>query len=315
MDEKNNVGEIEKKNETCRSIRLVEENEGRLHERKADESSNTGHTEMVQNSEGIDMLDKSKDIESAEKSQLEATFMKAGVYGSLHEDGTMSAGCSQKPKAVGFEASLKRSLLSENETHRADDLSQKILQKLEDLSNMQSENLNNNILYYTHKNKVKKHEMQREWVLNARNTIILIALLIATVTFAAGITPPGGVYQDGGHEREVNHGGIDSFQGLHMVVLVSVIPFTRKCQMKFVGVALKVMWVAVGFMGTGYVAAIWVILPHGGSEGYDGWVSVLVIAVGGGFLGTIFVGLGVMFIKHSQNSDVESACSKDYHSY
>ncbi|KAJ1410483.1 PGG domain [Sesbania bispinosa] len=51
-------------------------------------------------------------------------------------------------------------------------------------------------LYYTQSQKNKYHEMHKEALLNASNTVVLVVVLIDTVTFAAGISPPGGVYQE-----------------------------------------------------------------------------------------------------------------------
>ncbi|XP_040370614.1 ankyrin repeat-containing protein At2g01680-like [Rosa chinensis] len=45
--------------------------------------------------------------------------------------------------------------------------------------------------------KSKQYEIYREALQNTRNTITIVAVLIASVTFTAGINPPGGVYQEG----------------------------------------------------------------------------------------------------------------------
>ena len=151
----------------------------------------------------------------------------------------------------------------------------------------------------------KQLELQNEGLRNARNTIIVVAVLIATVTFAAGINPPGGFNQTTGKSimgRQPSFkvfmvcNNVALFLSLGIVIfLVSVIPFRRKSMMKLLAVTHKVMWVSTLFMAAAYIAATWTIMPRGlGSV----WVLVAVVSIGGGCTMAIFMGLAVLLARH-----------------
>ncbi|XVF35452.1 hypothetical protein REPUB_Repub18cG0147300 [Reevesia pubescens] len=151
----------------------------------------------------------------------------------------------------------------------------------------------------------KQLELQNEGLRNARNTITVVAVLIATVTFAAGINPPGGFNQTTGKSILGRHTSFKVFMVCNIVALflslgiviflLSIIPFRRKSMMKLLAVTHKVMWVSTSFMAAAYIAATWTIMPRGqGSV----WVLVAVVSIGGGCTMAIFTGLAVLLARH-----------------
>ncbi|XP_059657988.1 ankyrin repeat-containing protein NPR4-like [Cornus florida] len=156
-----------------------------------------------------------------------------------------------------------------------------------------------------HHQRAKQLEHQMEGLRNARNTITVVAVLIVTVTFAAGINPPGGFDQTNGKAIMGRHTPYKVFIVCNIMalflslgivnILVSVIPFRRKSMSKLLVVTHKIMWVSTMFMASAYIAATWTIMPQ---KPGTRWVSVESVLVGGGSTTAVFLGLGVMLSRH-----------------
>ncbi|PIN01276.1 26S proteasome regulatory complex, subunit PSMD10 [Handroanthus impetiginosus] len=143
----------------------------------------------------------------------------------------------------------------------------------------------------------KRHEIYREALHNARETITLVGILIATITYTGGINPPGGVFQDGPLRGTAVAARRTSFKVFSVcnnvalfaslcivIVLVSILPFRRKPLMMMLMVAHKTMWVAVGFMAAAYCAASVVLMPPPHGRQMD-WTAVSLLSISAGTLG------------------------------
>ncbi|CAE5959194.1 unnamed protein product [Arabidopsis arenosa] len=141
----------------------------------------------------------------------------------------------------------------------------------------------------------KESKMHAEALQNARNTITVVAVLIASVAFTCGINPPGGVYQEGPYKGKSTAGttlafkifsisnNIALFTSLCIVILlVSIIPYRTRPLMNFLKLTHRMLWVAVASMALAYVAAASIIIPH--IEGTR-WLFTTVLSISTVMLG------------------------------
>nr|GMD87265.1 ankyrin repeat-containing protein At5g02620-like [Ipomoea batatas] len=157
----------------------------------------------------------------------------------------------------------------------------------------------------TSRRRAKQLELQSEGLRNARKTITVVAVLIATVTFAAGVNPPGGFNQETGKALRGHATDFRVFLICNIVALflslgivnvhVSIIPFKRKSMMSLMVATHKVLWASTMFMAAAYISAIWTIMPAGKGTRL---VLAEVVTIGGGFTMVVFCGLGWLLIRH-----------------
>lgn len=175
--------------------------------------------------------------------------------------------------------------------------------------------------------------MHSEALQNARNTITVVAILIASVTFAVGMNPPGGIYQESTSSKGKSvaaktvafkifyvSNSIALFTSLWIVILlVSIIPFKPKSLKNVLVITHKMMSVSVAALATSYVAVGWIILPH--FEGTK-WLLYTTLGISIVMLGGMYVFLWFKLAKHilrkidtERDPDEEAATGKGYVMY
>ncbi|XP_059639400.1 ankyrin repeat-containing protein BDA1-like [Cornus florida] len=117
---------------------------------------------------------------------------------------------------------------------------------------------------------------QGEWLEKKRDALIVVASLIATMAFQAGVSPPGGAWQDNtsphrAGEAIMAYNYPDSYPIFlrantigfvaslsTILLLISGLPFKRRI---FMWILMVIMWLTVTAMAVTYVMAIVVVTP------------------------------------------------------
>ncbi|XP_010054567.2 uncharacterized protein LOC104442889 [Eucalyptus grandis] len=102
---------------------------------------------------------------------------------------------------------------------------------------------------------------------DVRNILLIIATLIATITFQAGVNPPGGVWQDNEDSHSAGMAIYASRQIAFYVFLISNTFALSTSLLVIVYLTYKFplhpeIWVATASMMVTYASAIFAVTPH-----------------------------------------------------
>ncbi|KAH9326392.1 hypothetical protein KI387_006570, partial [Taxus chinensis] len=143
------------------------------------------------------------------------------------------------------------------------------------------------------------HKLHREGINNTVNSVTVVAVLIATIAFAAIYTIPGGYVQkldqQAGSSGSVGQANVvkkvafqvffvfDSvglFISLAVVVVqISIVASESKAQRRVIFVVNKLMWMACVCTSVAFVALSFIVVGH-----HDLWIAITVTIIGGSIM-------------------------------
>ena len=109
-----------------------------------------------------------------------------------------------------------------------------------------------------------QYDKHRDSPSDARNVLLIIVALIATVTFQAGVNPPGGVVQDGVDRGKAIYA---SHRSAFYVFLLANTLALSACLLIIISLTYRFpfrfeIWIAAVSMMISYASAIFAVAPH-----------------------------------------------------
>ncbi|KAI8537456.1 hypothetical protein RHMOL_Rhmol09G0025000 [Rhododendron molle] len=142
------------------------------------------------------------------------------------------------------------------------------------------------------KAKKAKDLVHRNWLTKKKDALMIVASLIATMAFQAGVNPPGGVWSQDSEQHKAGEAVMASnFVNSYpyflrsntigfvaslstILLLISGLPFKKK---EFMWILVVIMWLAITSMAFSYAFANIVITPKKDRESLSNTIEIAVI--------------------------------------
>ncbi|MBA0740228.1 hypothetical protein Gogos_013445, partial [Gossypium gossypioides] len=148
---------------------------------------------------------------------------------------------------------------------------------------------------------VELRKLHRMGVINATNTVTVVAVLFATVAFAAIFTVPGGDYNSGiavtvkstSFRMFYFFNAISLFTSLSVVVVqMTVVRGQLKSERRVIEVINKMLWVAAVCTTISFMASSYIVVGK-----YNEWAAVLVTVIGGIIMAGVLIAMTYYVVK------------------